>query len=172
MWSQWGCSIKPHCSCKQSFWLRVHGGKELIQLVSQESSFFNHIITAEWPPGFSSGAVQGSAKAEAELCLGSEQRRKAGTVKKSQRQEKRRHAGVIDLVSITSAEDWSLFSISICSFQVSVDLSICGCGWRKAATVSTLVSRNHARLMTVNCTQRKNISLHSPLWWSQFGLHA
>lgn len=56
-------------------------GKELIQLVSEESSFFNHIITAERPPGFSLGAVQGSAKAEAELCLGSEQRRMTGTVK-------------------------------------------------------------------------------------------
>lgn len=59
----------------------VHGGKELIQLVSEASSFFNHIITAERRPGFSSGAVQGSAKAEAELCLGSEQRRMTGTVK-------------------------------------------------------------------------------------------
>lgn len=81
VWSQLDCSIKPHCSCKQTSWLRVHRGKELIQLVSEESSFFNHIIAAEWPPGFSSGAVQGSAKAEAELCLGSEQRRMTGTVK-------------------------------------------------------------------------------------------
>lgn len=47
--------------------------EELIQLVSEESSFFNHIITAERPPGLSLGAVQGSAKAEAALCLGSEQ---------------------------------------------------------------------------------------------------
>lgn len=63
---------------------RVDGSKELIQLVSQESSFFNHIITAERPPGSSRGAVQGSAQAEAELCLGSEQRREAGTLQKSQ----------------------------------------------------------------------------------------
>lgn len=53
-------------------------GKELIQLASGESSFFNHIITAERPPGFSLGAVQGSVKAEAELCLGSERRRMSG----------------------------------------------------------------------------------------------
>lgn len=67
-------SVKPHHGRKQSYWLWVHGGKELIQLVSKESSFFNHIITAERPPGSSLGAVQGSAKAETELCLGSEHR--------------------------------------------------------------------------------------------------
>lgn len=37
--------------------------KKLIPLVSEESSFFNHIITAERPPALTLGAVQGSAQA-------------------------------------------------------------------------------------------------------------
>ena len=79
--------------------------KELIQLVSEESSFFNHIITAERPPGFTLGAVQGSVKAEAELCSGSEQRRMTGTVQSLEIQAKHRHTGVINLFGITSTED-------------------------------------------------------------------
>lgn len=50
--------------------MRVRRGKALIQLTSQQSSFLDHIVTAERPPGLGSGAVQGSAEAEAQAPIG------------------------------------------------------------------------------------------------------